>query len=287
MSNEKLKIGIVGLGIMGQGMANNFLKNGHDVFIWNRTTEISKDFETKGAVVCETPADVAGKVDILFEVTANDESSKAVWLGNDGILMGTTKETVLVASATLSLEWVDELIQKCKMAGLTFMDIALTGGRIGAETGALSLLCGGSESVLKKIEPALKSIASKIFHFGPEGHGMKYKLILNFVQAVHMVTFGQAMKIAHAYDMDLQKVSDALVDRPGGVITSIAQKAYFQEPDPITFSIEWITKDLAYAKKLAEGLDIKLLDEVLLEYKRALANGYSKKDWASVNLLGD
>lgn len=283
--NNMKTIGIVGLGIMGRGMANNFLKNGYSLFVWNRTTSVTKEFVQKGATACATPAEVTKKADVIFEVTANDESSQKVWAEKDGILAGAEKNKILIASATLSVEWVDELIQKCKGAGLTFFDMALTGGRIGAESGQLTLLCGGKEMVLEEIKPLLTAIATKILYFGFEGQGMRYKLILNFLQAVHIVGFGQAMKIAKAYNMDLKKVSDALVDRPGGVITGIAQKTYFQNPDPITFSIEWITKDLMYAKKLAKDLDVQLLDEVLAEYKKAMEKGFAKKDWASINSI--
>ncbi|HYD35854.1 MAG TPA: NAD(P)-dependent oxidoreductase [Vitreimonas sp.] len=279
------KIGIVGMGIMGRGMADNFLKHGYQVLVWNRTEATVQEFQKKGAVICSSPAQVAEKADIVFEVTANDESSKAVWLGSQGILSGAQPRTILIASATLSVEWIDELINKCQKQGLSFLDIALTGGRVAAEAGTLTLLCGGQEVVLKEIESTLGAIAKKVIHFGPEGHGMRYKLILNFLQALHIVGFGQAMKLAKAYDMDLLKVSEALADRPGGIITQITQKTYFQEPDPITFSIEWITKDLTYVKQLAKDLDIKFLDEVLAEYKKVLQKGHAKKDWMSVNTL--
>ena len=83
--------------------------------------------------------------------------------------------------------------------------------------------------------------------------------------------------------LDRNKVSDALVDRPGGAITGVAQKAYFTQPNPVTFSIEWITKDLTYAKKMVKHLNVGLLDEVLFEYKKAMKKGFMKKDWTSIN----
>ena len=279
------KIGIVGLGIMGQGIANNFLKNKHPLYVWNRTNKVTEEFEKKGATVCTAPSEVAQKADVVFEITANDKSSKQVWTGKKGILSGARKDSILVASATLSVQWIDKLIELCNKQKLTFMDVALTGGRVGAETGSLTLLCGGKKTTLKEIKPALEAIAKKIFYFGPAGHGMRYKLILNFLQAVHMVGFGQAMRIAKEFNMDLKKVSEALVDRPGGVVTGIAQKAYFENPAPLTFSIEWITKDLTYAKKLAKGLNVELLDKVLALYKKAMKKGLSKQDWASINKL--
>lgn len=279
------KIGIVGLGIMGRGIANNFLKNNYQLFVWNRTKKVTEEFEKKGAIVCNSPAEVARKADVIFEITANDKSSKQVWIGKDGILSGARSDSILIVSATLSSQWIDTLINLCKKDKFTFMDIALTGGRIGAETGNLTLLCGGKTETLENIRSVLNSIAKKIYHFGPEGHGMKYKLILNFLQAVHIIGFGQAMKIAKTNNMDLKKVAEALNDRPGGVITGIAKKAYFENPPPLTFSIEWITKDLTYAKKLAKGLDVKLLDNVLALYKKGVKKNMAKQDWLAINKI--
>lgn len=279
------KIGIVGLGIMGSGMATNFLQKGHQVFMWNRTVSKTNSLIDQGALLYQTPAELARAADLIFEVTANDESSRQVWSGKEGILAGADASKTLIASATLSVAWVDELAALCKAKGLEFMDIALTGGRVGAETGNLTLLVGGQGSSLEKISATLQAIAGKVLHFGPVGHGMRYKLILNFLQALHAVGFGQAMQIAKAQQMDLKKVAEALADRPGGVITDIAQKAYFTKPDPTTFSIEWITKDLNYAKQFAQGLDVNLLNQVLEQYQQALTAGFGSEDWASINTI--
>ena len=90
------KIGIVGLGIMGKGITENFLKNKYDVFVWNRTKSVANTLKNKGAEVCSCPSDVADKSDIVFEVTANDESSKHVWTGKNGILEGADKDKILI-----------------------------------------------------------------------------------------------------------------------------------------------------------------------------------------------
>ncbi len=280
-----LKIGIVGLGIMGRGMAANFLKNGFPVYVWNRTPKVAEQLVAQGAILLAIPKDVASRADVIFEVTANDESSRAVWTSPDGILAGANPMKILISSATLSVRWIDELIALCAQKKFKFCDIPLTGGRVGAETGALTMLCGGDPTVIKGLQPVFDAIAKKVFYFGQAGRGMRYKLILNFMQALHIVGFGAAMKMAKAHDMDLEKVAEALVDRPGGVITQIARNRYFKDTDPITFSIEWIVKDLTYAKQYAGDLDIPLLDDVLEIYRTALSHGKGQKDWASVNRL--
>ncbi len=279
------KIGIVGLGIMGRGMAANFLKNGFPVYVWNRTEKTADELVTQGAIFMANPKDVVSHADVVFEVTANDESSRSVWSLPDGILAGADSSKILIVSATLSIQWIDELITLCLKKGLKFCDIPLTGGRIGALTGSLTLLCGGEPKIIKKLQPVFDAIAKKVYYFGPIGRGMRYKLILNFLQALHIVGFGVAMKMAKAHHMDLEKVAEALVDRPGGVITKIARDRYFNDSEPITFSIEWIVKDLTYAKQYAAELDTPLLDEVLKIYNNALSHGNGHKDWASVNRL--
>src|SRR5689334_620315 len=102
-------IAVIGTGIMGAGIANNFLKNGYQVFVWNRNKDRLKPLLEAGAVAVETPKQATEKADIVFEVTANDESSRAVWLEPDGIFAGASPEKTLITNATLSVPWIDEL----------------------------------------------------------------------------------------------------------------------------------------------------------------------------------
>lgn len=277
------KIGIVGLGIMGSGMANNFIKNDYEVYVWNRHIEKSQKFKEKGAIVCRTPKELTQKADVIFEITANDESSREVWTGEEGILAGSSANKTLISSATLSIKWIDELAELCRTRQLNFFDMPLTGGRVGAESGSLRMLVGGDEAKLEKLKPVLEAIASKVFHFGPQGDGMRYKLLLNTLQAIHIIGFGEVMKIAETSGMDIEKVSTAFTDRPGGEVTSTAKESYHNQPDPITFSIEWLTKDLSYAKKFADSLETPMLDHVLYEYKKALDSGKGQTDWTNIN----
>lgn len=266
---------------MGYGMANNFLQNDYEVYVWNRHADRAKGLD--GVTACKTPKEVAEKADMIFEVTANDESSKQMWTGKDGILAGATTDKALIASATLSAKWTDELAKLCKESALTFFDMPLTGGRVAAESGKLILLMGGDKAELEELKPALEAIAAKAFFFGPAGHGMRYKLLLNMLQAIHMVGFGEVMKIAEASGMDLGRVAQGLADRPGGAITAIAKDSYHNQPDPITFSVEWITKDLRYAKELADDMDTPLLEDVLKKYRNALDDGKGRTDWTNIN----
>jgi 3-hydroxyisobutyrate dehydrogenase-like beta-hydroxyacid dehydrogenase len=279
------KIGIVGLGVMGRGMAVNFLKKGFQVNVWNRTVSVSESLKAQGVHICASPKEVAGQSDVVFEITANDESSRSVWLGAIGILAGSTTQKILITSATLSYVWVDELINQCLDRKFQFLDVPVTGGRIGAESGKLTLLCGGDRKLVDSLQPVFDAIAMKKYYFGASGQGSRYKLILNYMQALHVVGFGQAMRMAKAHGMDEATVADALTERPGGVITGLARDRYLKNPTDVTFAAGWMVKDLTYAKEFAGNIEVSLLDDILEVYKKAVESGYGNEDWMDVNKL--
>jgi len=278
------KIAIIGTGIMGAGMDSNFLKKGYEVYLWNRNPEKLKDLLALGGKKTATPKDAAEKADIIFEVTANDESSKSVWEGGEGIIAGADKNKILIVSSSLSAEWVDELNKTCVKNNLAFFDIPLTGGRAGAESGKLILLAGGEKNKLEEFRPELEAISEKIYYFGPVGSGARFKLLLNMVQGIHLVVFGDTMKLAKKLDMDISAVGQALADRIGGT-TALGWKDYEKDTSQVNFAAEMIDKDLRYAKKLAAGEDLPILNEVLRKFDETVKKGRGTEDWTVVNKI--
>jgi len=279
------KIGVVGTGIMGAGIVINYLKSGYQVYIWNRNSGKCASLVKEGAVLLSTPKDVVEQSDIIFEVTANDESSSAVWLGDEGILAGADTSKFLISSATISVAWADELARQCESKGYPFFDMPMTGGRIGAETGKLIFLIGGDEQKLAELHDDLRPVSEKQTYFGKAGSGIRYKLLLNMLQAIHIAGLGEVLRTAHQAGMDIKKVGDALAERPGGTTTNLAWRDYQKTPDPINFSIEWITKDLMYARSFADSLPLPLLDDVITQYQKAINSGLAQGDWTEINKI--
>ncbi|MCX6780016.1 MAG: NAD(P)-dependent oxidoreductase [Candidatus Magasanikbacteria bacterium] len=275
-------IAIIGCGIMGSGMAKNFLANDFKVYIWNRTKENTLSLLEKGAVWCDTPAQAVQNADIIFEVTANDESSREVWTGQNGILQTIDPAKIYIASATLSATWIDELIAQCTENNLRFCDVALTGGRVATETGQLTLLAGGDKDTIEELKNTFQAVSKKLFYFGKAGSGMRYKLILNMLQAIHIGGLGEALAIAKSQGMDMNAVGEALCDRPGGATTALAWEGYKTQAEKLNFAVNLITKDLNYAKALAQDLENPLLDDTLAKYKKAIADDKGKLDWTSI-----
>jgi 3-hydroxyisobutyrate dehydrogenase-like beta-hydroxyacid dehydrogenase len=277
------KIAIIGTGIMGAGMATNYLKNGYEVHVWNRGKERLGPLVELGAIEAASPKAAAQSVDIVFDVTANDEASRSVWLAEDGILAGAHAGSQLIASGTFSIPWTDELARECAKRGHIHFDIPLTGSRMGAEGGTMILLAGGDKKQFAALEPDLKAISQKVYYFGKSGSGMRFKLILNMLQAIHVAGLGEALRIAKASGMDVEAVGAALAERPGGVITNLAWNAYQNPPKQTNFSVKWIDKDLHYAKDFSGELPVPLLEGVLKHFDAALERGLGEDDWTASN----
>ncbi|MEW9555852.1 NAD(P)-dependent oxidoreductase [Nonomuraea sp. NPDC050783] len=274
------KVAVVGLGIMGRGMAANLAASGHDVVVWNRTPGRLPELPEAAG-----PAQAAAGAEVVFEVTADDASSRQVWLGADGILAGARPGTVLVSSATLSVEWVSELAARCAERGLSFYDMPVTGGAEGARTGNLVMLVGGDPDRPAVLDGVLPAISRQVSHFGPAGAGTRFKLVLNALQAAHLAAFGEAISMAAAAGLDLDQVGRALVERPGGVISQMAWSNLVTPPEPINFSAGWAAKDLSYARRMDAGAHRPVLDAVLSLFSRAVAEGHAQEDWSIVNRL--
>lgn len=258
---------------MGAGMAHNFLKAGHTVTVWNRSLDRTLPLSGAGALVAETPAEATAQADIVIEVVADDEASRAVWLDPDaGILSQATGGKTLITAASLSISWTTELAAICAERGFKFLDMPLTGSRAGAEGGALQLLVGGDESVLNSIRPTLAAIAKKIHYFGPSPNGMKFKLILNAIQAAHNLAAVEAMQLAESVGLDKSAVASALLDMgPASPLTRMVFDRMSSQSDQVNFAIQWIAKDLRYASEMATeaGLDLPILNDVTWAFDQA------------------
>ena len=277
------RVAVIGTGVIGGGIAVNLLRNGFDVTVWNRTPERAAHVVTAGASPAITPAAAAADASVVFEVTADDASSRSVWLGDDGILAGAASSATLITSATLSPDWVAELSDACRAAGRTFLDIPVTGGRAGAEGGSLILLAGGDADALAAIGDVVAAISTRLFHFGPVGTGTRFKLVLNALQAIHILGFGEAMAMARAAGLDADDVGPALVERLGGPVTQMSWAADQAPPERTNFALSLALKDLRYAADMAGDVDSPLLDAAVTRLADAADAGLGDRDWTVVN----
>jgi len=284
------KVGTVGAGIMAKGMVQNFLKHGYTVTVWNRTKENAEDLLSAGAAWAASPRAATEASDIVIECVSEDEASREVWTSKEGILAGAMPGKVLIASSSLSLTWTDELSSLCREKGFDFLDMPLTGSRAGAEGGTLRLLVGGEASVLDSIRPELEAISEKIYHFGPAGRGMRFKLILNTLIGIHVNAAAQAAELAKRTGLDVKAVQKALFDGnmgPASPATNMLFNNMHMPDDQVNFAIKWLEKDLRYAQAMAQeyGLELDLLNATQQDYAHALESGLSDQDLTKISKL--
>src|SRR5262245_7295874 len=180
-AGTKLNVAFLGLGVMGGGMARRLADTGFPLAVFNRDRTKANPFAGLGVRVAATPRKAAEGANVIVSMVADDEASRAVWLGPDGALAGAAAGSVCIESSTLTLDWVRELATAAAKRDCEFLDAPVTGTKPHAASGELTFLVGGPGTTLDKVRSLLAVMSKGIIHLGPVGSGALIKLINNFV----------------------------------------------------------------------------------------------------------
>ncbi len=254
------KIAFAGLGNMGRGMAGCLLSAGHDVHVWNRTRSRADALAADGARVADSPRAAAEGADAVFVMVGDDVASRAVWLGDVGVLAADlTEGAFAVECSTLSREWVMDLSARVTARGLRYIDAPVTGLPPAAAAGELVLLVGADTADLDAVRPLLAPLNSEIFHFGPVGTGTAYKLMINLMGAVQIAAAAEGLVIAEQAGLDLDQVRQAIEIGQAAspqVVRNVARMVADHHDTDITFSGRLRLKDVGYGVQLARDLGV-------------------------------
>ena len=281
-----LKVALLGLGIMGNGMARNLLKAGFPLTVYNRTRAKAEPLAALGATVAASPREAAADADIVIAMVGDDHASRAVWLDDGGALAVAPAKAVLVECSTLSLEWVRELAERCAALGLDFLDAPVTGSKDAAESGELKLMVGGDAAALERARPALESISTQMIHFGPSGAGALIKLINNLMVAAQVAVLAEGLNLAEQGGLDLAQVVPFLINAgPGSpVVKGKAARIAAHDYADTQFALRWMHKDATYAMHAADefGVPMPTLAAARELYRMARNLGLDEQDFAAV-----
>jgi 3-hydroxyisobutyrate dehydrogenase len=283
------KIAVLGLGIIGGGIARNLLRKGFPVTVWNRTPARMEPLQALGAEPAESPADAARGADVVIDAVTDVAASRGVWTGERGALAAMAPGATAIECATLSVTWIRELNALAAARGIPFIDCPVTGGREGAEKGTLTLLIGAEEGALAAVRPVLEAFSARIFRFGPPGMGTAYKLINNLMLAAQVLATGEGIAFAERSGIDLSLAADAI--QAGAMASPIVKtKLPFilkQDFSDTNFALRWMLKDLRYGLEYAAELGLRLPDaERICElFAQADARGWGGQDYAVVTEL--
>jgi 3-hydroxyisobutyrate dehydrogenase len=249
------KIAFIGLGNMGLGMARRLLQAGHDLRVFNRNRAKANELERAGAGVCATPREAAAGADAVIGMTADDSSSRAVWMGPAGVLTAELAPGALaIECGTLSHGWVMELAAAAGARGLLYIDSPVTGLPESAAAGALTLLVGADPVHLNRARPILSAFSRRILRFGPVGSGTAYKLIINMIGAVQIASLAEGYVLAEKAGLDLQVVLEAISTGQAAspqVVRNAQRMTSNDHGTPVVFTPVLRLKDVEYALRFA------------------------------------
>ena len=205
-----LKVGYIGLGLMGKPMARNILKAGYEVVVHNRSRQSVQEMVAEGAQAAFSPAEVAAQVDVIFTNLPDTPDVEIVALGEDGIIKGAHPGLIYIDNSTIKPASTRRIGKKLAEREVVMLDAPVSGGDVGAIAGTLTIMVGGPESALELVMPILESIGKTITHVGALGDGQIAKAANQIMVAAQMVAMGELLIFAQKAGADPEKIIQAI-----------------------------------------------------------------------------
>ena len=205
-----MRLGYIGLGTMGGAMAENLIRAGYSLTVYNRTTSKAERLLDLGASLAESPAEVARKSELVFMNVSDTPDVLEIVFGENGIVEGAHPGMILVDHSTIKPSASREIYQRMQAVGVCALDAPVSGGDIGAKNGTLTIMVGGDADALEKIMPVLEVVGKKITHVGEAGAGQVAKAANQIMVAAQMVAEAELMLFAQKSGVDVAKVIEAI-----------------------------------------------------------------------------
>lgn len=205
-----LRVGYIGLGLMGKSMARNILNAGFPLVVHNRSREAVEELQAEGARTATSPSEVAKQVDVVFTNLPDSPDVELVALGTGGIIEGARQGLIFVDNSTIKPATARHIAERMGEKGVLCLDAPVSGGDIGAREGTLAIMVGGPEPVLETVRSILEAMGKTITHVGEAGAGQIAKAANQIMVAAQMVAMGELLIFARKAGADPQKVVQAI-----------------------------------------------------------------------------
>ena len=282
-ASSKIKVGLIGLGLMGQPIGANLRKAGHALTIWNRTASRADELVALGAKLAISPKEAAAASDVLLTIVSDPPALESVLWGADGkdsgALAGLRPGSIYIDSSTVSPALARKIAAACAQRKVRFLDAPVTGGDWGAKKGELVFMVGGDAAVLKEVEPILGVLGKRWFHLGPNGAGQTIKLAMNMILALQVDALAEALALVTRAGLkgeDLVEVMQSSMAR-SGVLDVKAPNLLKGEYKP-SFPLRLMHKDLGLALELANQIGVALPATAAARETYNYVKGAAKED---------
>lgn len=273
---------------MGLPMAEHVLAAGFPLAVWNRTAGKADALLAAGATVAKSPREAVADAHVVLTCLPTQDEVRDVLLREDGMLAGFARGATLVDTSTIDPTASQQLIATCAEHGIDMIEAPLSGGTIGAKSGALTMMIGGSAGVLERVRPVLESMAKNIFHVGGPGMGQTLKLCNQMIAGAQTIALAEAYALLHAAGVDAKLATDVFAVSTANCV-AIQQRVPvpgLQPNGPASnewragFATEWMAKDLFLAQQFARSLDLPVAQTAanLQCFEQSMQAGYRKLD---------
>lgn len=206
-----MKVGFIGLGIMGKPMALNLIKGGHTLFVHSRRAETMRPAQDAGAQACASPKEVAAESEVTIVMVPDTPDVEQVLFGANGCIEGAKKGAIIVDMSTISPVATRAFAAKLAEKGIEMLDAPVSGGDIGAINATLSIMAGGEANVFEKVKPLFECLGKNIVHVGDHGAGQVAKACNQLVAAITVEAVSEAFMLARRNGVDEGRVRAALL----------------------------------------------------------------------------
>ena len=278
MSNQ-LKLGFIGLGIMGGPMAGHLVNGGYQVFI-NTRSKLPEALASTTAIQCTSPQEVASNADIIFTMVPDTPDVEKVLFGDKGIAAGLSKGKIVVDMSSISPIATKEFAKKINELGCDYLDAPVSGGELGAKNATLSIMVGGDEKIFEKVKPVFELMGKNINLVGGNGDGQTAKVANQIIVALNIEAVAEALLFAARAGADPAKVRQALM---GGFASSKILEVHGERMVKRTFDpgfrIELHQKDLNLALASARALGVSLPNTATAQELFNSCSAHGGKAW--------
>lgn len=284
-----MKIGFIGLGIMGSRMAANLQKKGHDLVLYNRTKQKAEPLIANGAIWAPTPADVAKQVVIIFTMLAKpDAVAETALLGKNGFLNHLVGNSLWIDCSTVSPSFSRLMAAEARQRKIRFIDAPVGGSKGPAEQGQLLFFAGGEKADVDEAKPLLEAMGKAVYHVGGHGMGTSLKMVNNILLAQAMVAFSEALVLGESLGISQQALFNTLLGSPVVAPFLAFKRQKIEEGKFDTeFPLQWMHKDMQLATETAYEIGVAMpAANVTKEiYALAMRNGLGEQDFSAVYKL--
>lgn len=281
-----MKLGFLGLGIMGYPMARHLLEAGHEVSLWSHTASKSAELAAaheKGRA-CATPKEVAENAEIIFLCVGDTDMSARVTLGEDGLIEGAKPGSVIVDCSTIAPSYARRAAATLKPKEVHFLDAPCTGSKPGAEGGTLTFMVGGDAEIYEKVKPYLEPMGKQLYYCGGTGLGLHAKLTQNLILSNLLQAFNEGLVLSTRAGVDPEMMVDIL-NNSAARSGLVAFKApyVFRRDFSTNFSVRWMHKDIGLMLESAAemGVPLPLTGLTRQLFQTAISTGHADEDICS------